>query len=55
APELISNVRIDSEAVQVTRGSAPVEPRDFDVSACLDEAARRLLASEDKRRLFGRR
>ena len=43
-PGLVSDVRTGLEAVEVRRGDAPIDPRSFDISACLTPRSRRLLA-----------
>jgi predicted O-methyltransferase YrrM len=45
-PGLISEIKIETELVQVRRGDAAVDPRGFQISACSTPRGRRLLASD---------
>jgi SAM-dependent methyltransferase len=43
-PGLIADVRVDTRSVEVTRGDATVDPRDFEISSYSDARGRALLA-----------
>jgi predicted O-methyltransferase YrrM len=43
-PGLITDLTVDETAIAVTRGDAPVNPSDFEISACSNPRGRELLA-----------
>jgi SAM-dependent methyltransferase len=47
-PGLISEITLDNESVQVWRGEAEVDPREFEISGCSNSRGRSLLAAADR-------
>jgi len=45
-PDLIADISVQLESVQITRGSADVDPRGFDVAGLIDPRGRDLMAAE---------
>ncbi len=46
SPDLIADVSVQLDSVQITRGSADVDPRGFDVAGLIDSRGQRLMAPE---------
>jgi Methyltransferase domain len=47
-PDLLSEVTIDPDVIRIVRGDAEVDPIDFDISKCIDEAGGELLAKDER-------